>query len=93
MGCRVLLITHYLIRKILMETVLDVHIKCVNIKKFIDPDVVKIHFLQEKKRFIKRYLCWFTHRELYVSHEIMVEKMIVSTSSCNNVYKVVDENI
>jgi hypothetical protein len=53
MGCRVLLITHYLIRKILMETVLDVHIKCVKIKKFIDPDVVKIHFLQEKKKVYK----------------------------------------
>jgi len=36
-----------------METVLDVHIKCVKIKKFIDPDVVKIHFLQEKKKVYK----------------------------------------
>jgi hypothetical protein len=49
MRFRVLLITYYLIIKILVEAVLDIHIKCVKIKKFIDPDVVKMHFLQEKK--------------------------------------------
>jgi len=76
-----------------MEAVLDVYIKCVKIKNFLDLDVVKMHFLQEKKRFMKRYLCWFTHGELYVPHKIMIEKMIGSTSSCSNVYKVVDDNI
>jgi len=33
-----------------VEAVLDVHVKCVKIKKFLDPDVVKMHFLQEKKK-------------------------------------------
>jgi len=33
MGFRVLLIMHYLIREILMEVVLDVHIRGVKIKK------------------------------------------------------------
>jgi hypothetical protein len=42
---------------------------------------------------MKRYLYWFTHGELYVLHEIMVEKMIGLTSSCSNMYKIVDDNI
>jgi hypothetical protein len=33
-----------------VEAVLDVHVKCVKIKKFLDPDVVKMHFLQGKKK-------------------------------------------
>jgi hypothetical protein len=50
-------------------------------------------FFTRKKRFMKRYLCWFTHGELYIPHKIMIEKMIRSTSNCSNVYKVVDDNI
>jgi hypothetical protein len=34
MGLRVLLNTHYLIRKILVEAVLDVHVRGVKIKSF-----------------------------------------------------------
>ena len=45
MGCRVLLITHYLIRKILVESILDVHARGVQIKKIINLDVVTIHLL------------------------------------------------
>ena len=41
---------------------------------------------------MERYLCWFVHGEPYVPHEIMVEKMIGSTSNSNNVYEVVDDN-
>jgi len=37
-------------------------------------------------------MCWFTHGEPYVPYETMVEKMTGSTSSCNNVYEVVDDN-
>jgi hypothetical protein len=47
MGLRVLLIMHYLILKILVEAVLDVHIRGVKIKKFIDLDVVMMHVLQK----------------------------------------------
>jgi hypothetical protein len=48
MGFRVLLITHYLIREILMETVLDVHASGVKIKNFIDANVIAMHLLQKK---------------------------------------------
>jgi len=41
---------------------------------------------------MERYSCWFVHEEPYVSHEIMEEKMIGSTSNSNNVYEVVDDN-
>jgi hypothetical protein len=52
----VLLNMHYLIQEILMEAVLDVHVKGAKIKKFFDPDFVKMHLLQ-KKKFIERYMC------------------------------------
>jgi len=45
-----------------------------------------------KKRFIKRYLCWFAHRKPYVPCETMIERIIGSTSSSSNVYEVVDNN-
>ena len=37
-------------------------------------------------------MCWFAHEKLYVSHKIMVERMVESTSSSSNVYEVVDDN-
>ena len=41
---------------------------------------------------MERYLCWFTHGELYVHHETMVERMVGLTSSSSNMNKVVDNN-
>ena len=46
MGFKVLLITHYLIQEILVEKILDVHVKAVK-KKIIDLDVVTMHLLQK----------------------------------------------
>jgi hypothetical protein len=37
-------------------------------------------------------MCWYAHREPYVPHDIMVERMIRSTFSSSNVYRVVDDN-
>jgi len=37
-------------------------------------------------------LCWFVHREPYVPFKTMVEKMVGTTSSSNNVHDVVDDN-
>ena len=45
MRFRVLLIMHYLIQEILVEAVLDVHVKDVKIKMFLDLDVITIHLL------------------------------------------------
>ena len=86
MRFRVLLITHYLIREILVEATLDVHIRNIRIKNFIDPDVVTMHFLQ------KEFMCWYVYIKPYVSHYTMVERMVESTSSATNVYGVVDNN-
>jgi hypothetical protein len=36
---------HYLIQEILVEAVLDVHVKDVKIKMFLDLDVITIHLL------------------------------------------------
>jgi hypothetical protein len=63
--------------------------RCKN-KNFLDPDVVSMHLLQ--KRFLEKYMCWYTHRQPYVPHDTMVEMMIGSTSSVSNVHRVVDEN-
>ena len=76
MRFRVLLIIHYLIREILVEGVLDVHARGVKIKK----------------KFIEKYLCWYAHREPYILHDTMVEKMVRSTSNSSNVHEVVDGN-
>jgi hypothetical protein len=45
MELKVLLNTQYLIRKILVDEVLDVHVRGVKIKRFLDLDVVTMHFL------------------------------------------------
>jgi hypothetical protein len=41
---------------------------------------------------MKKYMCWYAHKEPYVLHDIMVERMIESTFSFSNVYRVVDDN-
>jgi hypothetical protein len=63
--------------------------RCKN-KKFLDPNVVTIHLLH--KRFVEEYLCWYAHKESFVPHETMVERMIGSTFRASIVYGVVNEN-
>jgi hypothetical protein len=41
---------------------------------------------------MEKYLCSFAHEEPYVPYKIMIEKMIMLTSSSNNVYGVIDDN-
>jgi len=86
-GLRVLLIMHYLIREILVDGVLDVHIS--DIKK-IDPNIVTIYLLQ--KTFMEKYLCWYEHEEPYVPYKTMVERMVRSAFNSSNVCGVVDDN-
>jgi hypothetical protein len=38
------------------------------------------------------YLCWYAHGEPFIHHEIMVERMVRSTSSASNVHEVVNDN-
>ena len=45
-----------------------------------------------KKRFIEKYLYWFTHKEPYVPYGTMLEMIVGSTSSSNNIHKVVYDN-
>jgi hypothetical protein len=63
--------------------------RCKN-KKFLDPNIVTIHLLQ--KEFIEQYMFWYAHREPYVPHETMVERMIGSTFNASNVHGVIDDN-
>jgi len=63
--------------------------KCKN-KKFLHPDVVTMHLLT--KWFMEDYLCWYTHGELFVPNESMVERMVGSTSSASNVHEDVNDN-
>ena len=63
--------------------------RCKN-KNFLDLDVVMMHLLQNE--FIKEYLCWYAHGEPFVPHKTIVEKMVRSTSTASNVYRVVDDN-
>jgi len=41
---------------------------------------------------VDRYLCWFIHREPYIPHETMVERISGSTFSSSNMHEVIDEN-
>jgi hypothetical protein len=90
MKFRVLLIMQYLIREILVEAVLDVHVRGVRIKKIINSDVVTMHILQ--KRLIEKYMCWYTYGELFVPHDTMARGMVGSTSCITNLHRVVDDN-
>jgi hypothetical protein len=63
--------------------------KCKN-KKYLHPDVVMMHLLH--KGFIKDYLCWYAHEELFVRNESIVERVVGSTSSASNVHGVPNDN-
>jgi len=54
--------------------------RCKNKKNF-DPDVVMMHHLQ--KIFMKEYMCWYAHGELFVSHETMLERILKNINSKN----------
>ena len=41
---------------------------------------------------MERYRCWFAHRESYVSHETIIERVVKSTFSFRIVRKVIDDN-
>jgi hypothetical protein len=45
-----------------------------------------------KKKFIEKYLCWFSYEELYVPFKTMLEKIISLISSFIDLYEVVDDN-
>ena len=44
------------------------------------------------KGFMKDYLCWYPHGELFVHNESMIEMMVESTSSASNMHEVGNEN-
>jgi hypothetical protein len=64
-------------------------IRCQN-KKFLHLDVITMHLLH--KGFMEEYLYWYAHREPFVPHEIMIERMIGSTYSAINVHGVKTNN-
>jgi hypothetical protein len=41
---------------------------------------------------MKKYLCWYAHKEPYVTHDTIVERMVRLTSSYSNVHGVIDDN-
>jgi len=41
---------------------------------------------------MKDYLCWYTHGELFVPNESIVETVVGSTSNASNVHEVVNDN-
>jgi hypothetical protein len=38
------------------------------------------------------YMCWYAHRKLFVYNESMIERVVVSSSSANNVHGVANDN-
>jgi len=63
--------------------------KCQN-KRYLHPNVVMMHLLH--KGFMKNYVCWYAHRELFVRNKSMGERVTGSTSSASNVYGVANDN-
>jgi hypothetical protein len=90
MELRVLLYMHYLIQKNISGGGIRCRYNRYKNKKFLNPDVVTIHLLQ--KGFMEKYLSWLAHEESYVPYETMVERMIGSTSSSNNLHGVAYDN-
>jgi len=41
---------------------------------------------------MEKYLCCYAHRKPYFPHDTLIEKIVESTSSSNNMHEVVDEN-
>jgi hypothetical protein len=89
-GFRVLLISQHLFPKILLETVLGVHVGSVKIKKYLHLDVVMMHLLH--KGFMEDYLCWYADRELFVRNESMAKRVVGLTSSASNMQGVANDN-
>jgi hypothetical protein len=54
------------------------------------PDIVMMHLLH--KGFMKNYLCWYAHREVFVRNKRMRERVVGSTSSASNVQGVANDN-
>ena len=42
--------------------------------------------------FIEKDLYWFVHKELYIPYKTMLEMIVGSTSSSNNIHNVVYDN-
>ena len=78
------------IQKILVNAVLDVHVRGVKIKSFSIQMLLQC-IIFYKKVCGKIFMLVCTWKTVY-SFKIMVERMIWSTSSSNNMYKVVYDN-
>ena len=65
------------------------YVKCKN-KKFHRKNIVMMYPL--KKEFVKKYMCWYTHREPYVFHGTMLKRAIDSTSNYNNIHGFANDN-
>jgi len=63
--------------------------KCKNLK-FMHQDVLTMHLLT--KGFMEDYICLYAHGELFVPNESIVERVLGSTSSANNMHEVGNEN-
>ena len=63
--------------------------KCKN-KKYLPLIIITIHLLH--KGFMKNYLCWYVHGEIFVRNESMVKRMVGSTSSASNVHEIGNDN-
>ena len=64
-------------------------VKCKNKKSHQSNDMM-MHLL--KKRFLEKYLYWFTHGEPYVPYETILERIVGITSSSSNIHQIIDDN-
>jgi hypothetical protein len=71
------------------DTSLNIHVRSV--KQKVSP-IKCCDNASFKKKFIEKYLCWFSYEELYVSYKTMLEKIVSSISSFIDLYEVVDNN-
>ena len=44
------------------------------------------------KEFMKDYLCWYAHGELFVPNKSMIERVVGSTSNASNIHEVGNDN-
>jgi len=89
-GLNVLLISYFIIQRILVEVKLYIHVWSITIKSFTIKMLWRCFYL--KKSFLIN-TCVDLHTEKpYVPYQTMLEMMVNSNSSSSNIYEFVDDN-
>jgi hypothetical protein len=75
-----------------VEALLDVHVRGVKIKKYIDLSKCSNDASSTKKTFMKKYMSWVYIWKLYLPCDTIIKIIIRSTSSIGNRWPISTNN-